>query len=291
MAAGLRKYAYSGGASNDTDKQASMADMRMKAEILSSLKSDIATLIRSELKSVLAEEFNELKTELQAVKLELSNNTSVLRSDLDSMKTNMADMERGLSTCSDDVVVLQTAVGKLESAVASLKEKCLDLEGRSRRSNVRILNVAEGPGSCSPSAVSKLLQEALHLDKDPMVDRSHRSLQPRQPGAKPRVIIARLHYYQDCANILRKARETGPLTFNGTTILIFPDYPPSVAHARSTFNDVKKLLRGRDGVRYGMYYPAKFRITYNGTERQFQDPAEAMVYVKAYITQPNHTGN
>lgn len=287
MASGLRKFAYTGDTSKadtETSKRAKMADMnKLKIEVLTSLKSDIATLIRSELKSVLAEEFSDVKSELQAVKLELSTNTAVLRSDLDKMKTTMNDMEHGLSTCSDDVTALQTTVGKLESAVTSLQEKCLDLEGRMRRSNIRILNIAEGPGSSSPASVSKLLREALHLDKDLVIDRSHRSLQPKHPSGKPRAIIAKLHYYQDCADILRKARETGPLQLNGTPILIFPDYPPSVAQARSAFNDVRKLLRGRDGVRYGMYYPARFRITHHGTEKQFQDSVEAMAYIKANI--------
>ncbi|KAJ8399562.1 hypothetical protein AAFF_G00409730 [Aldrovandia affinis] len=197
---------------------------KLRAEILTSLKSDIATLIRSELKTVLAEGFGDIKSELQAVKLELVANTAMLRSDLDKMKTTITDMEHGLSTCSDDMTALQATVGKLESAVTSLQEKCLDLEGRMRRSNIRILNVAEGPGSASPTAVSKLLREALHLDKDLVIDRSHRSLQPKHPSGKPRAIIAKLHYYQDCADILRRARETGPLQFNGTAILIFPDY-------------------------------------------------------------------
>ncbi|KAL0149542.1 hypothetical protein M9458_055069, partial [Cirrhinus mrigala] len=152
-------------------------------------------------------------------------------------------MEHGLSACSDDVTSLQGSVTKLEKDVAALQEKCIDMEGRMRRSNIRILNVAEGPGSSSPDSVSKLLKEVLGMDREVLVDRSHRGLQPRQPGGKPRGIVAKLHYYKDCVEILRKVREAGPLQFKGSTIHIFPDYPPSVARARSAFNDVKKLLR------------------------------------------------
>ncbi|KAL0147726.1 hypothetical protein M9458_056965, partial [Cirrhinus mrigala] len=47
-------------------------------------------------------------------------------------------------------------------------------------------------------AVSKLLKEVLSLEKDILIDRSHRSLTPKKPNGKPRVIIAKLHYYQDC---------------------------------------------------------------------------------------------
>lgn len=152
-----------------------------------------------------------------------------------------------------------------------------------KRSNIRILNMAEEPGSSSPNSVGKLLKEALKMDKDVLVDRSHRALQTKRADGKPHAIIAKLHYHQDCVEILRQAREAGPLQYNGSAILIFPDFPPSVARARSAFNEVRKLLRGRDGVRFGILHPARLRITHKGTERQFQDAAEAMAYVKANI--------
>lgn len=152
-----------------------------------------------------------------------------------------------------------------------------------RRSNIRILNVPKTPGSSTPTAVSKLLREALKMDKDVLIDQSHRGLQPRSQEGEPRVIVAKLHYYQDRMDILRRAREFGPLRFNDTDIHIFPDYPPSVVHVRSAFNKVRRLLRGRDGVKYGLLYPAGLRITFNGAERRFQNPEEAMTYVKTKI--------
>lgn len=295
MAKNLRQFTFTGrnianrpSASGDTqttprEKTPEMAEM--KAEILSSLKEDITTLLRSELKSVLADEFASMKSELQAVKGEVISSVTVLRADVESVKQTVTEMEHSLSTCSDDITTLQTTVHKLSKEVAGLQEKCVDLEGRMRRSNIRILNVAESSGSSSPTAVSKLLKEALRLEKEVVVDRSHRSLQPRQEGGKPRAIVAKLHYYQDCVDILRLAREAGTLQYNGTKIFIFPDYPPSVARARSAFNDVKNILRGQKGIRFGIFYPAKLRITHNGAEKEFRDPAEAMAYVKANITQ------
>lgn len=265
------------------DDQTGMADL--KVEILTSLKKDIATMLRLELKSVLSEEFDTVKTELHAVKTEVANNTAAMRSEVEKMKATISDMEHGLSSCSDDMTSLLTKVGKLETEVTNLREKCLDLEGRMRRSNIRILNVPETPGSSTPAAVSKLLKEVLKLDKDVLIDRSQRGLQARRTDGKPRVIVARVHYYQDCVDILRRARESRPLQFKGAAISIFPDYPPSVAQARSAFNEVRRLLRGQDSVKYGLVYPARLRVTHNGTERQFQSPVDAMAYVKTKILQ------
>lgn len=305
MANNLRKYKFTGGSSATGPKASSSSEspprcntqtpqpddrtevVEMKAEILSSLKEDIATLFRSELKTVLAEEFENIKSELQAVRTELANNTAAIRSEVETMKTTMSHMEVGLSSCSDDVTSLLTKVGKLETEVGNLRGKCLDMEGRMRRSNIRIINVPETPGSSTPIAVSKLLREALKMDKDVLIDQSHRGLQPRGQEGKPRVIVAKLHYYQDCMDILRRAREFGPLRFKDTDIYIFPDYPPNVVQARSAFSEVRRLLRGRDGVKYGLLYPARLRITFNGAEKRFQNPEEAMTYVKTKIMPDN----
>ena len=81
--------------------------MDMKAELLSSLKIEIAGLFKSELKNALAFEFDVIKTELQAVKVEIANNTATLRSDLETVKMTMSEMEHSLSVCLDDVTSLQ----------------------------------------------------------------------------------------------------------------------------------------------------------------------------------------
>jgi len=158
-----------------------------------------------------------------------------------------------------------------------------------QRMRLRILNVPETPDSSTPTAVSKLLREVLKIDKDVLIDRFHRGLQPRSQDSKPRVIMAKVHYYQDCADILRRARESGVLRFRGTDISIFPDYPPSVWQARSAFSEVRQLLCGRDGVKYVLLYPARFRIRYNGTEKRFQNSGEAMAYVKTRILPDSST--
>lgn len=53
------------------------------------------------------------------------------------------------------------------------------------------------------TTISVLLKVALGLGKELVVDRAHQSLQPKpKPGERPRPIIACLHYYADCAEIL-----------------------------------------------------------------------------------------
>ncbi|KAL6483180.1 hypothetical protein MHYP_G00080520 [Metynnis hypsauchen] len=155
-----RNIANRPSASGDTqaiphEKTLVMAEM--KAEILS-LKKDFTTLLRSELKSVLADEFAGMMSEFRAVKEEVINSVATLRADVDSVKQAVTELEHSLSTCLDDITTIQTTRHKLIKDVAGLQERCVDLEGRMRRSNIQILNVTESPGSSSPATVSKLLK-------------------------------------------------------------------------------------------------------------------------------------
>uniref|UniRef100_A0A3B1JGB4 L1 transposable element RRM domain-containing protein n=1 Tax=Astyanax mexicanus TaxID=7994 RepID=A0A3B1JGB4_ASTMX len=279
MEAKLRKYSYtpsrptppatrstqgssSPASPSQTETEASgMMAEAIKSDILSSLREDISKIIKEELKRAFAEDFNSLKSEIQAVRLEISR----------------------LSTWSDEVTSLQTAVTCLQSQVEKLKEKNEDLEGRMRRGNIRIVGVDEQPESSSPVAVSKLLKEALRMDRDVKVDRSHRSLTQWKPGDRPWVIIAKLHYDGDAAEILRRARDQAPLSYNGKRIAIYPDYTATVAKARASFTSVRKMLRGKQGIRYSLLFPARLRITYRNEEKEFLDATEALEYVQKNI--------
>lgn len=55
------------------------------------------------------------------------------------------------------------------------------------------------------------------MDQDVKVDHSHRATAPKKLGerGRPRVIVAKLHYDGDTADILRRARDQAPLTYNG----------------------------------------------------------------------------
>ena len=272
--------------SRPADTMAAGAAADLKADILSSLKKDIVELIRTELSSVMTKEFDSLKSELHSLKSEVANNNATIRSEVDGIKTNMAEMERGLSVWSDDVTLMQTKISKLETEVSGLQSKCLDLEGRSRRNNIRISNVVgdtPGSSSSSPAAVSQLLREVLNLDRNIMVDRSHRGFHAKGKEDKPRVIVARLHYYQDRVDVIKRAREAGPLNFKGNVISINEDFPAPVAKARLKYREVKRLLRDQGIKDYGIIYPSRFFIKYKGAERQFQDADEAMAFVKSNV--------
>lgn len=251
----------------------------LKLELLADLRKDIADIFKSELRAALGEDLSSIKNELQAVKTQLVSDRAATHTELSTMNSTVVEMQQALSECTDDIAALQKENQCLKAALAKLEDKQEDLESRSRRNNVRIVGIPEESGS-SAQSVSTLLKDALHLDKAPLLDRCHRSSQPKpRPGERPRVIIARLHYHTDCIDILRRARENGKTTYKDMSLSIFPDYTSKVAQARAAFNDVRRQLRGMEGVRFGLLHPARLRISHNGEDKVFLSPSEAQTFI------------
>lgn len=179
---------------------------------------------------------------------------------------------------------MKTTIECLTASVAKLEDKCDDLESRSRRNNVRIIGVPEGPDTCTTAAVAAMLKEAFGLEEEPLLDRSHQTLQPKpKHGERPRAIVCRFHYHSECVDILRRARELREIKVKGLTISVFPDFTVKIARARAAFNEVRRQLCGIEGVRYGLFHPARLRITYNGVEKDFVSAENASDYVKTLI--------
>lgn len=110
-----------------------------------------------------------------------------------------------------------------------------------RRCNIRILGIAEKDGSRSTISVLRLLKESIQLEKEVL-------LVPRRSDSRPRAIMAKLQYYQDCIIVLR--RDEIQSTFFQTTLQALP----------------RKLLHNRQGVRFGILFPVRLHISHDGKE-------------------------
>lgn len=252
-----------------------------KAELLTALREEMVGIFKIELGTALTNNLTQIKSELHGVKTELSASIAAIRSEVDALRVTVADMEGPLSSCADEVVSLRSNVDRLSAQVLALDNRCEDLESRSRRNNIRIIGLPEERNPVSADMISTLLKDAFGLEKEPVVDRAHRSLQARpKPGERPRPIIARLHYYTDCADILRRARAKQRVKVGDSTISVFPDYTARVAKARAAFNDVRRQLRETPDIRFGLLHPARLRITRGGVTKEFTSPEDATAFLK-----------
>ncbi|KAJ0036998.1 hypothetical protein NQD34_005675, partial [Periophthalmus magnuspinnatus] len=222
----------------------------------------------------------DLNKSIESVRAELTASVTNIQATLSSHDTRIKDLECSASFTGDTVTSLDSATAQLQKEMKELRAKCEDLEGRSRRNNLRLVGVEEAERGQPTKFVSELLKEILGLDAAPLLDRAHRSSQEKtKQGGPPRVFIMCVHYAHVRDEILRKSSQQ-PLMYMGRKVYIFPDFTSSVAKKRAAFGDVKKRLRSVEGARYGMCFPATLRVTLPGKrERTFVDPKLVMDFV------------
>uniref|UniRef100_A0A3P9J1C5 L1 transposable element RRM domain-containing protein n=1 Tax=Oryzias latipes TaxID=8090 RepID=A0A3P9J1C5_ORYLA len=221
-----------------------------------------------------------------AVKKEITAALGPLEAKITAQNETIKSLEQSANDHDSQLTSLQATVASLTDRVGSLSQKCEDLEGRSRRNNIRVVGVPEGSeGSRATDFVATLLQDLLSLDSKPVLDLAHRSLGARpRDGDPPRPFIARVNLFQQRNEILRKAGASAPLLYQGKRVMIFPDFTATVSKKRAAFAKVKKELRSCPGVKFGLFYPAVLRITLSGGQHhRFEDPVLAMEFVEKHL--------
>ena len=180
---------------------------------------------------------SELRSEIATVRAELRSSITPLQQKVDRHDDTIRELEQAASDQGDRITELEGLVQALKEQVSQANAKCEDLEGRSRRNNVRLIGIAENVEGSNPTEfISGLLQGMLKLDYKPIVDRAHRSLREKpKPTDPPRPFIIRLHYYQDRDRILRRAEELSPVVYQERRVWLFPDY----TEQRAQFGEAK----------------------------------------------------
>ena len=144
----------------------------------------------------------------------------------------------------------------------------------------------EEGGKKARDFVAQKLMEVIQLEEKPVIDRAHRALRQRLgDNEPPRHLILRVHYCHALETILQKVMKSPNLIYRGQRIQVFRDFPPTVVKRRAAFTPARKLLRDQPGIKFGLLYPAKLRVTHNGIETTFTDPEEARLYAERHFGQ------
>jgi hypothetical protein len=216
----------------------------------------------------------EIRGEISMVREEMHNTFSSLKEDLKTQSERLTSLETATSEWTTSLHSLEPTVVSLQREVASLQAKCIDLECRSRRSNLRLVGIPEGLEG----------PEIFDLPEPPLLARAHRTLAPKPAeGSRPRAFVICFHRYDVKEDIWRKASRDGQLKFRDKNVFVFPDFPPEIAKKRAAYYEVKRLLRSMPDVKYGLKGLTGFRITKNGAEHMFDTPAAALAFVKQHL--------
>jgi len=210
----------SSGDEDDPSNRALLAAITALRGEMTKIKDDICENLDKRIERV----YNDLREEIVTANNVAQVSIANLEAKSQMQQAKLTDIEEATTTHSDSINQLEQQVANLSAEVVSLKQKNEDLEGRSRRNNIRITGVREGSETTKPrDFIANLLKDVLSLDEAPLIDRAHRTLRQRSnPSDPPRPFVIRLHYYHVLEDILRKAAAMRNLQYQGKAISIFP---------------------------------------------------------------------
>ncbi|KAJ3605997.1 hypothetical protein NHX12_028040 [Muraenolepis orangiensis] len=157
----------------------------------------------------------------------------------------------------------EATIKALQAQNQTLMDHVDDIENRSRRSNLRIVNIPEGSenGKDPVKFIAELLVECVGPDvftEPPELERAHRSLATKPKDGKP-------------------ARP-----FVGSPLRFYPDLSSALARKRAEYNGVKQALY-KKGVRFRLMHPARLVVTFEAQTFTFDSPEEAQEFYKRRV--------
>lgn len=193
--------------------------------------------------------------------------------------SRLTEAETRISGLEDEVTPLKRKVAELARANTELMAKITDIESRTRRDNIRILNLRESTEGSDPVAYfEKFLPKLLQLPvADIQIDRAHRGFGVPSDG-RPRPVVIKIHRSKDVSSILSAARRMDNLQHEDRPLRIVPDIPPSVRVARRAFNDICTDLIKKN-IRFRMTFPAVLSFEISGVKKSFKDPKDARAFL------------
>lgn len=210
-----------------------------------------------------------------------------LKEDIVKTNSRLDDAEKRIATTEDRMQGGEEVMLELVKQQVQLRQKLADLEGRSRRKNIRIYGVPESAEGSSPSAilpfVEKLLRENLGIPptKDLQIERAHRALgQPSPAHRNPRSIVVRFQSYRTKEDVLKMTWQKKGFMFNDSKISLDHDYAPEVLARRREYGEIRRVLK-ENNIRFKTMFPARLQVflkdetkTYDSVEDAASDLAE-----------------
>ena len=249
------------------------------------LSSSSANVTLAELSSLLDEHRKTISADFKSSFEALTKTLDGLHSSITNHGEWISSLEDNSNEVEDRLQQIENACSTLQQDNALLKSKLADLEGRSRRQNIRIIGLPESLEGSRPTAFfSQLLVDVFGaevLSSPPELDHAHRSLAPKPTtGDKPRPVIIRLHRFQVKDLLIREARRRGDLFYKEHKIRFYEDYSSNMLKQRAEYRSSMAELYKR-GYKPALLYPAKLCVTLsNGEKTWIQSVSEADKFVQ-----------
>ncbi len=209
----------------------------------------------------------------------LQSSIDAFRETVDDFQGRLVSMETRVGENFENLIAAEKVIKNLQTQNSSLLDRIEDLENRSRRSNLRIVNIPEGSENNQDPVkfVSEMLKEVTGtevFDEPPILERAHRSPgQKPTDGQKPRPFVVCFHRFQDKERLLRWS-QSHEIQYKGNAVRIYPDLSVALSKKHALYNGIKQSLYQK-GIRFQLLYPARLRVTFEEQTFIFNSPEEA----------------
>lgn len=224
--------------------------------------------------------FDEILKELRDFRRDNKEQLTAMREDINAIGGRMDEAEERIEAVESRVESTEELLLALAKLHAEAEVQISNLEGHSRRQNIRIYRVEEGAEDGASSVVGfieSLLVTGLGLPPLPMlaIDRAHRALAAKpKVGAPPRSFVVKFASYRTKDDILKKAWQIKGFDFRGKRVFLDNGYAPDVQRRRKEYNGAKAALR-ENNIRFQTPFPSKMRVFYSSGTVTYTSAHEA----------------
>lgn len=210
----------------------------LQAEMKKEL-SQVRTNLKEDIKIQLSKLTNEIKTQVNVGSTKIEEMTERVG----AMEKKMAEKEKWDNGVRDAII-------QLFNSQKSLQEKVMDLEGRSRRNNLRIYGIPENAeGTSMQRYVENMIMTKFGdsvdsgSEKSLGIERAHRAL-GAQPlaGAPPRSTVVRF-LKSTSKSRFSMQHGRGQCTYKRSAFFFYHDYAENIQIKRRDYGPVKKVLK------------------------------------------------
>uniref|UniRef100_A0A8C4RGP3 L1 transposable element RRM domain-containing protein n=1 Tax=Erpetoichthys calabaricus TaxID=27687 RepID=A0A8C4RGP3_ERPCA len=201
----------------------------------------------------LVEHIEETNSKLKRLDDHINDVSDQLEDVKQGLTARVETAEQLASNADEKATAANSEYKKLGDRLAALEDGC-------RRNNIRIEGIPEKRESSSPvkfavELLSKIIGDDFKLDNE--IATAYRTKIPST--FKPRSFIVRFERLRCKLDVMALLRHKQEIIFENNLIRIFPDFSPSTAAKRRSYNDIKRMLREAD-IKYSLLYPAKLKV-------------------------------
>lgn len=242
------------------DANAMLGETASLASIRNAIQESMAKAM-SELEKNIAKQLSDfqgnfqedIKKQLGDMRTDINQRMEVTAGKMEAATERLEEAEQRIGEVETFDVEMRGVIINMQKTQHALKSKITELEGHSRRNNIRLYGIKEGvEGTSMISFVENLIKTELGEStglNELGIERAHRALGPKPPeSAPPRSTVVRFLRYTHKEKILSAAWKK-PITVDGKRVFFDHDYASGVMEKRREYLPIKKVLKEK-GIRF-----------------------------------------